>query len=85
MTTPIPPATYNTQRGLLFARVKILYNDVAHNVATQVTGTTLPSQGKEIVSTGVAGSSNRRISVFQGWPEFTYFGNVIFTSAGVTK
>ena len=85
MTTPIPAASYNTERGLLFARVKLFYNDVAHNVATQVTGTMLPSQGKDIVSTGTAGSSNRRISVFQGWPEFTYFGNVLFTPSGVTK
>jgi hypothetical protein len=82
----IPSAVYTTQNGLIFARIKLLYNtDVAHSVGVSVTGSALPSQGINYSSTGSYGNSNRKINVFQGWPEFPFGGNSIFSPAGLTK
>ncbi len=86
----IPVGSYTVENGLVLARVRILYNaDVAHIIATHVVGTpgtsVLPSQGHDIVSTGTAGQSNRKISLFQGIPEFTFGGSSIFSPSGVTK
>jgi Tfp pilus assembly protein PilX len=85
----IPAASYNSQNGLLFARVRLFYNtDIAHIVGTSVDfagNSILPSQGIGIVSTGTAGSSNRRINVFQGWPEFPFSGSAIYTPESITK
>lgn len=73
---------------LQFARIKMLYNTViSHGIGIDV-DSNLPSQGQDINSTGVAGGSNRRISVFQSWPKIPsifeysiYDGN----SSGLTK
>jgi Tfp pilus assembly protein PilX len=86
----IPESSYETQSGLILARIKLLYNtDIAHALATNVVGipisSLLPSQGQSIISTGTAGQSNRRISVFQGWPEFTFGGNSIYSPNSITK
>lgn len=88
----IPSDSYQVQNGLIFARVRLFYNtDVAHAVGTSVNGSssTLPSQGINVVSTGTAGQgtaqSNRRVSVFQGWPEFTFGGNSLFSASAITK
>ena len=75
--------------GLLFARIRMLYNtSEAHPIGFS-TSSPLPSQGLEIVSTGTSGTgsvqSNRRISVFQGWPEFPLSGLAVYSPAGVTK
>jgi len=77
---------------LLFAKIRMLYNtSVGQNIGFDVSssGSTLPSQGQEIVSTGSAGStgteSNRRVSVFKGWPEFFFSGIAIFSPTGVVK
>lgn len=75
--------------NLQFARVKMFYNtDATQPIAVTVigSGSTLPSQGQSIVSTGTAGQSNRRIEVFQGWPEPpSVFDNAIYSSTGLTK
>lgn len=85
----IPSGSYSVQNGLIFAKVRMLYNtDTAHVIGTSVDfsgNSILPSQGQKIVSTGTAGESNRRISVFQGFPEFPFGGNSIFSPGGVTK
>lgn len=94
----IPSGSYNIAGGLQFARIKMLYNtDMGQELGIDVStsGKTLPSQGQLIDSTGVAckdtacsngGVSNRRIQVFQGWPEIpNIFENAIFSSAGLTK
>ena len=86
----VPAGSYNLDEGLQFAKVKMFYNsDANHKIAFDVTGaggTTLPSQGLKVNSSGVAGESNRRLEVFQGWPEApSIFESVVFSSSGVTK
>ncbi|KKS16343.1 MAG: hypothetical protein UU74_C0044G0009 [Candidatus Woesebacteria bacterium GW2011_GWA1_41_7] len=89
----IPAGSYNTVNGLLFAKVRMLYNtDTGHIVGTSANfagDTTLPSQGINIVSTGVSGTtgslSNRRVSVFRGWQEFPLSGLSVFYPYGVNK
>lgn len=54
---------------LLFSRVRMFYNTDAAQLGVTVSGGVLPSQGQNIISTGTAGISNRRVEVFQGWPE----------------
>lgn len=89
----IPAASYNTPNGLIFAKVRMLYNtDAGHIVGTSANfagNSTLPSQGINIVSTGVSGTSgrlsNRRVSVFRGWQEFPLSGLSVFYPYGVSK
>ena len=77
--------------ALILARVRMLYNNVPQSLAfdtslsTTGTNQTLPSQGQNVTSTGTAGGSNREISVFQGWPEFPFDSNVVFSPASITK
>jgi hypothetical protein len=74
---------------LLFARTRILYNTLTpHPVGVSVTGSglTLPSQGQDITSTGSAGDANRKVAVFQGWPEPpAVFDYAIYSGTGLTK
>jgi Tfp pilus assembly protein PilX len=85
----VPAGSYNVDEGLQFAKVRMFYNtDANHKIAFDVsaTGNTLPSQGLKVSSSGVAGESNRRLEVFQGWPEApSIFESVVFSSNGVTK
>ena len=76
-----------TQNVLQFARVRMLYNsDQTHPLKLIVSGGTLPSQGQNISSTGSAGSSNREVNVFQGWPEPpSVFDYTVYSSSGLTK
>lgn len=72
--------------GLLFARVRMFYNTDPHPVGIAVTGGNLPSQGQDISSSGVAGDSNRKVQVFQAWPEAPpIFDYAIYSSGGLTK
>jgi hypothetical protein len=89
----IPAGSYNVSNGLIFAKVKMLYNtDIGHIVGISANfagDTTLPSQGINIVSTGVSGTtgslSNRRVSVFRGWHEFPLSGLAVFYPYGISK
>ena len=82
----IPASSYGSDNGLQLAQIRMLYNDISHNVGINVTGDTLPSQGKAIDSSGtVTGGSNRRIIVHQGWPEFPFVSNSMISPVGITK
>jgi hypothetical protein len=85
----VPVGSYENPGGLQFARVKLLYNsDVPHVVGTTVNfagNSVLPSQGISITSTGVAGGSNRKINVFQGWAESPFASNSLLVPTGITK
>lgn len=85
----IPSSVYNTQNGLLTARITLFYNtSISHPVGIDVsaTGNTLPSQGLKIVSTGVAGEANRRIEVSQTFGELPpIFDAVIYTPGALVK
>jgi Tfp pilus assembly protein PilX len=88
LDTPIPGDSYNFPDGLQFAKIRILYNDIAHNIGVDVsaTGNDLPSQGVKIVSAGSSGEANRRIEVFQTFGELPpIFDAVIFTTGGIVK
>lgn len=89
-TLGVPAGSYGSQNGLQFARVRMFYNtDTSHAVGFDVNfagNLLLPSQGSQIDSTGTAGQSNRRISVFQGWPEApAIFEGAVFSSFGLVK
>lgn len=71
--------------NLLLVRVRMFYNDVPQNVGISLPNGYLPSQGQNISSTGVAGGSNRKITLFTGWPEFPFVSNAVFSPNGVTK
>ena len=91
----IPAASYQNANGLQFAKIRMLYNtDKAHVVGSTVNfagSTTLPSQGQIIDSNGSAGTggtnntSNRRIVVYQGWAEFPFASNSMFSPLGITE
>lgn len=88
------PAT--SPGNLLFARIRMFYNtDTTQPLAVTVRGSTsannnafitLPSQGQSIISTGTTGQSNRRVQVYQGWPEPPeVFDFAIYSGTGLTK
>jgi Tfp pilus assembly protein PilX len=84
----ILPGSYNFDNGLQFARIRMFYNITtgqAVGVTVAGTGASLPSQGESIVSTGTAGGSNRKINVYQGWPENPFGGNAVVSPLGITK
>lgn len=85
----IPAASYGVRGGLQFARIRMLYNsDKPHLTGVTVagSGTTLPSQGTDIISVGTAGQSNRRVAVFRGWPEVpSVFDSAVFSSGGLSN
>lgn len=67
------------------------FNPIPHGlgiVARQIgpQGSNLPNQGLQITSTGTAGESTRRVSVFQSYPEPpSLFDAAIFSKSGLTK
>lgn len=72
--------------GLLYARVRMLYNNAPQSLGVKVTGGTLPSQGQDISSTGSAGDANRKVQVFQGWSEAPpVFDYAIYSGSGITR
>lgn len=86
----IPSSAYQSAGGLIFMRTRMLYNsDQNHSMGATVNfagNSTLPSQGQNITSLGSAGDSNRKLQVFQGWPEIpSIFNFAIYTPTGVTK
>jgi len=85
----IPAGSYGVENGLQLAQIRMLYNaDYPHFAGVSVNfpgNSTLPSQGMKIDSTGVAGSSNRREVLYQGWPEFPFASNAILVPSGITK
>ena len=88
LSTPIPPGSYNAENGLQLAHLRIFYNtDTTHKGGFDVSGgSLLPSQGLIVDSSGEAGQSTRRLSVFQGWPEApSVFEYSVYSSTGLTK
>jgi len=54
---------------MLFAKIKMIYNNSGHKLAVQTSGGTLPSQGFLIPSIGTAGESQARLEASQTYPE----------------
>ena len=83
-----PPVPYDTTNKLQFMVLKLLYNNTSHHIGVDVTGSgsTLPSQGQLIESSGTSGDSNRRVEVFQGYGEMPIaFYSAIYNEGGLTK
>lgn len=86
----IPAGSYGSANGLQFIKFRLFYNtDQSQPVTLNVNllgDGVLPSQGISISSSGTAGNSNRRLDVFQGWPEPpSIFDYAIYSSSGLTK
>lgn len=89
----IPGGAYLAENGLQFAKINMFYNTdqsqpIAFDVSASVAagGTALPSQGTLIESSGTAGQSNRKLSVFQGWAEVPMvFESALYSSSGIVK
>ncbi len=89
-TSFIPAVTvYNSDYGLLFAKIRMVYNsDTPHKIGARIddsVNAVLPSQGKTVTSLGTSGESNRKVSVFQGWPEFPFSGLAVLSLPGIAK
>ena len=84
----VPAGSYTESNGLQFARARLFYNsDQTQPVGFDVTGgDALPSQGISVASSGASGDANRKLDVFQGWPEapsiFTY---TVFSATDLSK
>ncbi len=87
---------YASQNGLLFAKVRLLYNtNLAHNLGVSLVGIplfnggavpNLPAQGINITSSGTSGNANRKLQVFQGFAEPpSIFDSVVYSNGGLVK
>ena len=82
--------SYSVANGLQYARIKMIYNsDVSQPLGVDVNyegNSLLPAQGLEINSSGSYGDSNRKVSVFQGYPETpSIFEGSIFSQNSITQ
>ena len=72
----------------LLLRLRLLYNgETGHYLgAAAQGGASLPAQGTNITSAGQAGSTNRKVQLFQGYADpFPQFDNPVFSGGGLTK
>jgi len=86
----IPAGSYGVSDGLQLARIASLYNtDMGHPVSINASfagNSTLPAQGVIISSSGVSGSSTRKVEVIRGFRELPgIFDAVAFSQNGITK
>jgi len=85
---PVNCAT-GPQGCLVMGKVRMFYNSSAsHPIAIRAFGglSTVPAQGTQIESTGVAGESVRRLSIFQGYPEPpTIFDAAVYSGGNLSK
>lgn len=83
-----PSVPFDTINKLQFMVLKLLYNNTSHYIGVDVTGSgsTLPSQGQLIESSGTSGDANRRVEVFQGYGELPIaFYSAVYNEGGLTK
>jgi hypothetical protein len=86
----IPVGSYGASGGLQLARIASLYNtDMGHPVSINLSfagNSTLPAQGVIIDSSGVSGSSTRKVEVIRGFKELPgIFETVVLSQGGITK
>lgn len=83
----IPASVYNQQNGLLFVRLRLIYNsDKAHPVGLDVGTGTLPAQGSKVESIGTSGESTRKVVVYRSFPDLpSIFDSAILAPGGLTK
>jgi len=77
--------------GMMLFRARLLYNITSQPLAVQAVGTcgkdcSLPSQAREIISTGVSGETQRRVKLFQQDSVVPpYFDYAIFSAGPINK
>jgi len=82
----IPSGCVSGPGCLLMARAKLFYNSSPHSVGIALTNGNLPSQGIEVEATGKAGSSTRKLNVYQTHPEVpSILDNAIFSLNNLSK
>ncbi len=89
-TVSINPATGNrwcNQNGCILAiKVGMHYNTTPQSVAVSIPGGVIPPQGSRIESTGVAGTSTRKVNVFQTFADPpSVFDSALFSQGDITK
>ena len=85
------PAKFNNE--LMLIRARLLYNSTSQPFAVQPPGNytcgsdcSLPSQAREIISTGTSGNTQRKVKLFQEFNVVpSYFDYAIFSAGGITK
>jgi hypothetical protein len=71
---------------LKMIRFRMLYNDRPQTLAVDGMGTSLPSQGRKIDSTGTSGESTRRVEVYALYPDVpAVFDSALFSRGGAVK
>lgn len=89
-TLGIPALSYNTQGGLQYMNLKMVYNTNStqpFGVDVNFSGNTLlPSQGSKIDSVGTAGEATRKIEVYRLYAQApSIFTNAVFSSGGISQ
>lgn len=84
-TLGVPPACNGIPGCLIMARARLIYNDDKHSIGIKTPlSQVLPSQGRQIVSTGNSGVSTRKIEVFETFPELPLaFDTAVFSPFGL--
>lgn len=59
---------FNNPQTLLFARLRLFYSSDKHSLGAKAFGSSFPSQGTEVESTGTAGTSTRKVKVVRFHP-----------------
>lgn len=79
----------NSLGNLQFVSIRMLYNtNTSHPIAFDSTNNAwlFPAQGIRVDSSGTAGTSSRKVEVFQGWSEVpNVFQYSIYSPSGLTK
>ena len=86
----IPIASYSSENGLQFARIRMLYNSItAQPLGIDVNfagNSVIPAQGTMIAASGSSGESNRKIEVFRSFGEPPpIFDSALFSLGGLVK
>jgi hypothetical protein len=86
VTVPYRSAADKNNVNPILVRIRILYSNISHPVALKPTAGSLPPQASVYNSTGVAGNTQRDLSVFQQKFVVPYmFDYVLFSSGDIRK
>lgn len=78
---------YTTAGTLKAISVRMLYNNQSQTLAARAGGAgILPSQGRQISSTGISGAASRKVEVYALYPDIPpVFSAALFSGGGITK
>lgn len=79
-------SSFNNPQILLFARLRLLYSSEPQVLGAKAVGSSFPSQGVSIASTGQAGTATRKVEVTRLWPApMSTLDFVLYSTGGLTK